>query len=312
MKIMNHDGASSLSTLNLIPTYGSGWNYKLSVTVSSNDLILAIKTIAGNDPSATDPVIFNIGGTERILTSALSVTAADGTNWADLGSTAHATLERDLAAYIGYNATDGITLGWSRIFHALQYGDFSTTSTNEKYAKISTITTAASTDPYHVIGRFAATLSAGAGYTWTVPTFTPSNLIHRPIDESRFMTWEPSIGVAAGTTPVYSTFVNRFKIRGDTVFIQCKWSGDGGNEGNGAAAIIGTLPFAISTTIGSQNRWAFGYGLNLNNATAHYSTFQVDASNNTFIIMNEGTAALTGTLQNNATRYMTCQGEYDI
>ena len=33
--------------------------------------------------------------------------------------------------------------------------------------------------------EFGATLSAGAGYTWSVPTFTVNNLIQRPIYETK-------------------------------------------------------------------------------------------------------------------------------
>jgi hypothetical protein len=78
-------------------------------------------------------------------------------------------------------------IGFSRIPHACSYDDFSATTTNEKYCAISTITNASATDYYENIGRFGATLSAGAGYTWTVPTFTAKNLIQRPIYETRFL-----------------------------------------------------------------------------------------------------------------------------
>ena len=156
---------------------GVMFNGKISVTVASNNLTVALKNLAGNDPSSTDPVSININNTIISITSALSVTAAAGTNWCNLGGAEMATNESDLFVYIGYNATDGATIGFSRVPYGRQYSTFSATSTNETFCKISNITNAAATDYYHVIGRFAATLSAGAGYTWTVPTFTAINMI---------------------------------------------------------------------------------------------------------------------------------------
>ena len=182
-----------------IAAYTMSVNGKISPTVTSNNLTVALKTLSGTYPSASDPVKFNINGTIRTVTSALSVTCNAATNWMNLGAAEHATNENDIFAYIGYNATDGVVLGISRIPCAGQYSNFSTTSTDETYARISTITTAASTDPYFVIGRFAATLSAGAGYTWTVPTYTPSNLIQHPVYETRWLVCDP---VITGNSPL--------------------------------------------------------------------------------------------------------------
>jgi hypothetical protein len=162
-------------------------NGKIVPSVASNNLTVAIKTLAGSDPSATDPVYCRIGDTVRSITAALSVTKNAGTNWCNAGSSELATKEIDYFVYLGYNATDGVVIGFSRIPFATEYDDFSATTTNEKYCAISTITNAAAGDDYEVIGRFAATLSAGAGYTWTVPTFTNKNLIQRPIYETRWL-----------------------------------------------------------------------------------------------------------------------------
>jgi hypothetical protein len=175
-------------------------NGKISVTVASSDLTLALKTLAGTDPSASDPVYCRIGDTVRTVTAALSITLNDGTNWFNSGSSELATNEVDYFAYLGYNATDGVTIGLSRVY-STRYGQFSATNTNETYAAISTITNAAAGDYYEIIGRFAATLSATAAFTWTVPTFTARNLIQRPIYETRFLSWTPTItGYSANPT----------------------------------------------------------------------------------------------------------------
>ncbi|MGA1048111.1 MAG: hypothetical protein ACO3UU_08875, partial [Minisyncoccia bacterium] len=155
---------------------------------------------ADTDPSATNPVGIWIGNTLRWITSSLSISANAGTNWFNSGSAELATREIDYFAYIGYNATDGITLGFARIPYARLYSDFNTTTTNERYARISTITNAASGDNYVNIGRFAATLSAGAGHTWTVPAFTNANLIQEPIYETRWLDWALAISGAGSMT----------------------------------------------------------------------------------------------------------------
>lgn len=186
-------------------------NGRILVTVASNNLTLALKTVAGANPSATDPIRVVINGVERIISSALSVTANSGTSWMGLGAAELATIETDLFAYLGYNATDGVVLGFSRYPDSSSYGEFSTTTTNEKYCKISTITNAASTDYYCVIARFCATLSAGAGYTWTVPTFTAINLKQYPIWETRWLNWTPTLtGFSANPT---STIYNYRVVR---------------------------------------------------------------------------------------------------
>ena len=206
-------------SLNIAPLYapqGFLINGKISVTDAAG-ITVAIKTLAGTDPSATDPVYCRIGDTVRTISSALSVAKADGTNWMNAGSAELATKEIDYFVYLGYNATDGVVIGFSRYPGANSYDDFSATTTNEKYCAISTITTAAATDYYEVIGRFAATLSAGAGYTWSVPTYTAKNLIQRPIYETRLLDWVPTTSASAGTYTTTSLDYAKYKVSYATV-----------------------------------------------------------------------------------------------
>ncbi|MGA1049930.1 MAG: hypothetical protein ACO3TG_00370, partial [Minisyncoccia bacterium] len=144
-------------------------NGKIVPSVASNNLTVAIKTLQDTDPTPTNPVFVWIGGVLKPITSALSLTRNAGTNWFSSGSAELATREIDYFVYMGFNATDGVTLGFSRIPYARLYSDFNTTTTNEKHCAISTITNAAAGDNYVNVGRFAATLSAGAGHTWSVP-----------------------------------------------------------------------------------------------------------------------------------------------
>lgn len=160
-------------------------NGKIVPTVASNNLTVAIKTLQDTDPSTTNPVGIWIGNNLRWITSALSLTRNAGTNWFNSGSAELATREIDYFVYMGFNATDGVTLGFSRIPYARLYSDFNTTTTNERHCAITTITNAASGDNYVNIGRFAATLSASASFNWSVPSFTNANLIQEPIYETR-------------------------------------------------------------------------------------------------------------------------------
>lgn len=191
-----------------VPPQGFLYNGKIVPSVASNNLTVALKGLDGNDPSATNPVYVRIGDTIRTITAALSVTKNAGTNWCNSGATGLATFEIDYFVYLGYNATDGVVIGFSRIPGSSQYNDFSTTTTNEKYCAISTITTAAATDYYEVIGRFAATLSATAAFNWSVPTFNSINLIQRPIFETRFLTYTPTLTWTAGVAPSGSPGIN--------------------------------------------------------------------------------------------------------
>lgn len=226
----------------LNPQQGFLINGKISPTVASNNLTLAIKTMAGNDPSASEPVYVRIADTLRSITAALSVTKNAGTNWFNAGGSELATKEIDYFAYLGYNATDGVTLGFARIPYGRQYSDFSATSTNEKYCAISTITNAAAGDYYENIGRFAATLSAGAGYTWTVPTYTAVNLVSKPTTETRWLSWTPAYAASGSMTYTsVSTDFAKYKVSNQRVLIEHRSIGTTG--GTGSNEIYATLPF---------------------------------------------------------------------
>ncbi len=191
-------------------------NGKLQVTVSSNDLIVAIKTNAGTDPSASDPVYVKIGDTIRSVTAATSITLADGTNWMNLGGSELGTIEQDLFAYLVWDSNSSVVaITHSRIPYGNVVSDFSATTTNEKYlAGYSGFTT---TDQLEVIGRFAATLSlSGTGHLWTVPTFTASNLIQKTIYTTRKLAWTPTVTAQLGT-PASVTKLCYYKIAYDEI-----------------------------------------------------------------------------------------------
>lgn len=251
-------------------------NGKISVTDTGSGLTVALKTLAGADPSSTDSIKIRIGDTVRTISSALSVTKADGTNWCNAGSAELATKEVDYFVYLGYNATDGVVIGFSRQCAVTQYGDFSTTTTDERYCAISTITNAASTDYYEVVGRFAATLSAGAGYTWSVPTFTASNLIQRPIYETRTLAWAPTwTGYSSAPTGV-----NYYQLIGRRCYLLQDLSVGTSN----ATSNQFTVPFKFKFGSASEVRQLVGWGVNNSGNLSSPSRLNVSsADSNNFV-----------------------------
>lgn len=220
-------------------------NGKIVPSVSGNNLTVAIKTLAGADPSATDPVYCRIGDTVRAITTALSVTKNSGTNWFGSGGTLFATKEIDYFVYLGYNATDGVVVGFARVPYGTQYDSFSATSTNEEYCAISTITNAAATDYYEVIGRFAATLSAGAGYTWTVPTFTSINLKQRPVFNTRKLSYAPTV-TWDGTPPSTTTLEAYYVFDRDRCTLDVKQNNTGAGTSNTQVTFAGPLSAVVT------------------------------------------------------------------
>lgn len=221
-------------------------NGKIVVTVATNDLTVAIKTLAGNDPSASEPVYIKINGVVRSITAALSVTKNAGTNWFNSGGSEKATLLCQYFVYLGYNATDGVVIGFSFIPRGRYYSDFSTTSTDATYCAISTITHASSTDPYVNIGRFSATLSAGAGYTWSISG--TGDVVNYPIFETDWLTWAP---VQSGFSSVPTAVFARYQITKNCRFIY-RCGGSGGATSN-ATTYTFTLPIMPASP--TNNTW---------------------------------------------------------
>lgn len=224
---------------------GSMYNGKIAVSVASNNITVALKTLAGSDPSAGDPVKVRIGDTERSVTAALSVTKNAGTNWFNAGSSELATKEIDYFVYLIWNttpATDVVDIGFARIPYATVYSEFSGTTTNEKYLASGNASAPTSTDNVVVIGRFAATLSATASFNWSVPTFTNTNLIQRPIYETRWLTWAPAYSASGSMTYTsVSTNIAQYQVKGRNV--EYNFQSTGTTGGTASVSILATLPF---------------------------------------------------------------------
>lgn len=244
--ITNANITDTRRTMFMVPTGARNQgliNGYIIPSVASNNLTVAISTSPTSvvAPTATNPVFVWIGGVLRPITSALSLTRNAGTNWFNSGSAELATREIDYFVYMGFNAIDGVTLGFSRIPYARLYSDFNTTTTNEKHCAISTITNAAAGDNYVNVGRFAATLSASASFNWSVPTFTNANLIQEPIYETRFMTWQPTYSASESMTwTSITTLLAKYQIINNRVYL-CL-SNFGTTGGTASFGIRATLP----------------------------------------------------------------------
>lgn len=185
--------------MTVVDSYIYPINGKITRTVVSNNLTVAVKNYDGNDFSAGGPLVHKIGDTPRSLSGALSVTVNAGTNTFNAGSTALAAKEVDFFTYLGWRASNtSMFILISRIPYATTYADFSTTATNEKYGAYSG-GAPASTDPVINIGRFNATNSGTASYNWSVPA--TSVIVHHPIFETRLLS---ANAIATGFTGALS------------------------------------------------------------------------------------------------------------
>ena len=218
--------------------------YRLVPSVATNNLTLALKHEDGTDPSTDRPLYFKIGDSLRIVNAALSVTLAAGTDWFACGSTL-AAKEVDFFAYIIWNTTgtDAVNIGFGRVPYFDVYSQASGTSTVSTY--LATSGTVTSTDDMVVIGRFPATLSAGAGYTWTVPAFTSLNLKSRPIYETRRLSFTSTLTGFSGTP----TQTCSYKVRYDTMVLYLSISGT-----SNATNFTASIPLAPVTGTNDMQR----------------------------------------------------------
>ena len=226
----NQDGTHKINTFqHLYAPEGFLLNGKIVPSVSSNNLTVAIKGLDGNDPSATNPVYVRIGDSIRSITSSLSITLNAGTNWFDSGGDRFATFERDYFVYLVLNGSD-IRLAFTpRPDLGVMGTTYKTSDTSTDISYVARSGTISSGDIMVNIGRFGATLSAGAGYTWSVPTFVNNvNIIQRPIYESRLLrfataysgTESMTVSVAfSGPNSYKQTMSNMHILISDTVTI---------------------------------------------------------------------------------------------
>lgn len=222
-------------------------NYKIVPSITSNNLVFSLKYMDGGDATALKPIVFRVGDTKYSVTAGLTFTKNAGTNWMNMGSAEFATCDVDLFTYAiaETGASAGLKFGYSRIPYATTMGDFVNTTTSEKYIA-GNWTNFNATDLVENIGRFRARLSAGAGYTWSIPVPLVRNY---PIFETDMLKWLPVLSGNSGmtiTSPV--AVVADYNIVGRKLSFSARLTGTlvtpAGNQ------VLFTLPFSVLRTDG--------------------------------------------------------------
>lgn len=235
--------AEHINTLQseLVSTQSVASGYIITPSVASNDLTVALKTLAGSDASATNPIGVRIGNTFRSVTAALSVTALDGTNWFNSGVIT-AALEVDYFVYLiqETGGSAGTKIGFARIPYARVMGDFVNTTTSEKYIK-GDWTNFNATDEVTLIGRFAAILSATGTHNWSLPA--TASTINRPIYDTRWLNWVSLVSSQTGTITTVGTVTCLYQLSFNKIFMS--FSVAVTTNGTGASSLITTLPLSV-------------------------------------------------------------------
>lgn len=174
------------------------YKYSITTSASGGNLTVTLLNYLGATPSATAPVKIQIGDVVRTITSALSLTRNAWNNILNLGSAELATKEVDLFTYLFYYATTwAVVIAYARIPNANTISDLSYDALNEKWFDYPYDWNLPSSSTSIVnIWRFNATLSAGAGYTWSIGT---SLILNQPTLQTRYLDYTPAgAGYTAG------------------------------------------------------------------------------------------------------------------
>ena len=220
--------------------------YVITPSVASGNLTVAIKDMSGNNAASDNVISFRVGNTLYNLAAAASVVKNAATNWCNLGSAELNGLSHDLFMYaIGETgASAGLKFGFSRIPYALTMADFVNTTTSEKYIA-GNWTNYTATDAVNNIGRFRASLSSGAGYTWSIPTPV---VVNAPIHASDWLTWQPAFSADAGTYNTVTTNWARYSIDQKAVRAIVKATG---TTSSTPIILRCTLPFEAAVAAGA-------------------------------------------------------------
>lgn len=235
-------------------------NGKIQRTVASNNITVAVKTLAGTDPSATNPVYVRIGDTIRSITAALSITLNAGTNWFGVGASYFGGNEGDFFTYLIWNTnTSLVSIGIAREPDMRIFSDRDATSTNYGHLAV-TGTAPAATDELEVVGRFNAILGVSASYNWSLPA--TAIVINRPIFETREFSYANTGG--AGGTFYFRQVGQQKELYGST-----------GNVGTGTATI--TFPTGFFGAVKRIGADATGGYSNTNVVVGHIETHGVNS-----------------------------------
>lgn len=225
-------------------------NGKITASISSNNLIVAIKGLDGNDPSATNPVYVRINGAMQSIAAALSVTVNAGASTFNLGSAELKALKQQLFVYLGFRAASStVFILLSRIPYAKTYADFSSTATNEKYGAYSG-SAPASTDEVVNIGRVDVQNSGTASYNWSLPT--GAYVVNHPIYETDWLVYVPQFSAGGSMTfTSVSVEIAEYQLSYNKMFFRVRGTGTtGGSAHTDLQATLPMTPVLPTTAAG--------------------------------------------------------------
>lgn len=231
-------------------------SYKIVPSVTSNNLTVAIKDLAGNDATVHKVIKFKIGDSIYSLAASASITKNAGTNWCNAGSAELAAKPIDFFVYAiaETGAAAGLKFGFSRIPYALTMNDFVNTTTNEKYIA-GNWTNFATTYNVVNIGRFRAQLSAAASHNWSIAA---QNVVNRPIYETDELSYTATV-TSTGGTPTTVTSSVKYTLMGRKMHIDITVNVT--TVGTATGGMNVTYPFTpgASSTFAAVENAATGY-----------------------------------------------------
>jgi hypothetical protein len=223
-------GALRGSVVN-VPADGQGTNYQITSSIASNNLTVALKGIDGNDPSATNPILFRIGNTRLTLTSALSVTITaalgDIFTWDSRKIQGYDT--QVFIYMINNNGTPqlGISPSPTLTTVATTFYDSGGQTGSVTQSNIVMSGTRNATNGCGVIGRLQ--VQQLDNNNWTTPT--TSNIVNYPIWETDFFQYLPTYGTSNFNPTLTTTLLYRVK-RSEILFQTFNLLTTGGTSNN--------------------------------------------------------------------------------
>lgn len=193
-------------------------NGKIVTSASAGVLTVEIKTLAGANPSTSDPVYIRIGNTIRTINSTFSYSTSGLSNYLNMGSTELGNEEVDLFVYLVWNSVaNAVHMFASRIPYAKKVSDFVISTSDEKGVLLLGNPSWNGNDEVEVIGRFNVQQNP-SGFALSIPA--TSVIINRPIFETRRLVYNAQ-WAASGTAPslgngtissAYQLVMNRVNI----------------------------------------------------------------------------------------------------
>lgn len=237
---------------------GSGVNYKITTSIATDDLTVALKGVDGNDPSATNVLYFRVGDTTYSLTAALSVTITD-TLGDIFGWDAGKIQGNDSQLFVYIIDNNGtLQLGLSPdptlTTVVTNYYDAVGQTGSAGHTNIRMSGTRNATNSCRVIGRI--NVQQADDDDWEAPD--DEKILNYPILHTDSLVWTPQASASGAMTYTSVTFsIAKYKIVGDLCKIMFRSSGTTG--GTAAANIRITPPIIFVDFSASSDLGIGGY-----------------------------------------------------